>query len=55
MAVPSPENLERLAALLEAGTLKVPVERAYELGLAGDALVAHGTTHTRGKLGIRVA
>ena len=55
MAVPSRENLERLAALLEAGTLKVPIQRAYELDQAGDALQALGATHTQGKLGIRVA
>ncbi|MEA2271004.1 MAG: NADPH:quinone reductase [Solirubrobacteraceae bacterium] len=55
MAVPSRENLERLAGLLDAGTLKVPVQATYDLDRAGEALQALGTTHTQGKLAIRVA
>jgi NADPH2:quinone reductase len=55
MAVPSPENLERLARLLDAGTLTVPIQGSYTLDRAGDALEALATTHTQGKLAIEVA
>jgi NADPH:quinone reductase len=54
MAAPTPENLERLAALLADGTVRVPVQATYELHQAADALAALGTTHTQGKLAIRV-
>jgi NADPH:quinone reductase len=54
VAVPSPENLERLAQLLDAGILKVHLQNSYPLEQAGDALQALGATHTQGKLGIRV-
>lgn len=47
-AIPSPENLERLARLLEDGTLRVPIQETYELERAGEALEALGTTHTQG-------
>ena len=39
-AVPTPENLERLAKLLEAGTLTVPVQVTYPLDQAGQAMEA---------------
>jgi NADPH:quinone reductase-like Zn-dependent oxidoreductase len=54
MAVPSPENLERLGRLLDAGTLRAPLQSSYGLDQAGDALRAFGTAHTHGKLGIQV-
>ncbi|CAA9462189.1 MAG: Bifunctional protein: zinc-containing alcohol dehydrogenase; quinone oxidoreductase (NADPH:quinone reductase); Similar to arginate lyase [uncultured Rubrobacteraceae bacterium] len=55
MAVPSPENLGRLGRLVDAGTLRVPIQSTYGgLDRAGEALRAFGTTHTRGKLGIRM-
>jgi NADPH:quinone reductase-like Zn-dependent oxidoreductase len=54
MAVPSPENLERLGKLLDAGTLRVPIQSIYGLDRAGEALRAFGTAHTQGKLGIQV-
>ena len=54
MAVPSPENLERLAQRLDAGILKVHLQNSYPLEQAGDAVQALGATHTQGKLGIRV-
>ncbi|MGH3117239.1 MAG: NADP-dependent oxidoreductase [Gaiellales bacterium] len=54
MAVPSPENLQRLARLLEARTVTIPVQRTYSLEDAGEALEAHGTRHTQGKLGIAI-
>jgi NADPH2:quinone reductase len=55
MAVPTPENLQRLARLLEAGTLRVPIQRTYELDQAADALQALAADHIQGKLAIRVA
>jgi hypothetical protein len=48
-AVPSPENLQRLARLLEAGTLRVPIQRTYELDQAPDALRTLASDHTQGK------
>jgi NADPH2:quinone reductase len=54
-AVPTPENLQRLARLLEAGMLRVPVQRTYELEQAGEGLRALTTEHTQGKWAIRVA
>ena len=55
MAIPSPENLERVAQLLDSGTLKVPVQDTYGLERAGEALQALGTSHTQGKLAISIA
>jgi NADPH:quinone reductase len=55
MAVPAPANLERLAALLAAGTLRVPIERTYPLEQGAEALQALSTTHTQGKLGMSIA
>ena len=44
MAIPSPANLGRLAQLLEARTLEVPIQHTYELDRAGEALQALATT-----------
>jgi NADPH:quinone reductase len=55
MAAPTTENLDRVAQLLDSGTLKVPVQGTYELDRAAEALQAIGTTHTQGKLAIRIA
>jgi NADPH2:quinone reductase len=55
MAVPSPENLKRVAQPLAAGTIRVPIQNSYELARAGEALQALGATHTQGKLAIRIA
>ena len=55
MAAPTTENLDRVAQLLDSGTLKVPVQATYELDRAAEALQAIGTTHTQGKLAIRIA
>jgi NADPH2:quinone reductase len=55
MAVPTPANLERLAGLLEAGTLRVPIRRSYPLEQAGEALQALTTEHTQGKLGVTIS
>ena len=54
-AVATQENLQRLARLLEARTLWVPVRRTYELEQAGEGLRALVTEHTQGKWAIRVA
>jgi NADPH:quinone reductase-like Zn-dependent oxidoreductase len=54
MATPSPGNLQRLAALLSDGTLRVPVQATYELAQAPEAIGAHAGEHTQGKLAIRV-
>ncbi|HTP21101.1 MAG TPA: zinc-binding dehydrogenase [Solirubrobacteraceae bacterium] len=55
MAAPTTENLDRVARLLDSGTLRVPVQATYELDRAVEALQALGTTHTQGKLSIRIA
>jgi NADPH:quinone reductase len=55
MAAPTTDNLDRVAQLLDSGTLNVPVQAIYELDRAADALQAIGTTHTQGKLAIRIA
>jgi NADPH2:quinone reductase len=54
MASPTSQNLERLAGLLADGTLRVPVQATYELADAPEALTALATTHTQGKLAIRI-
>src|SRR5215212_10076864 len=54
MAQPTRENLERVAELLATGKLKVPVQDAYPLDRATEALEALATSHTQGKLAIRI-
>jgi NADPH:quinone reductase len=54
IAAPTPENLERLGGLLADGSLRVPVQETYELPQAPDALTDLATTHTLGKLAIRM-
>jgi NADPH2:quinone reductase len=54
MAAPSPENLQRLGALLADGTLRVHVQATYELAEALEALGALAGEHTQGKLAIDV-
>jgi NADPH:quinone reductase len=54
MAVPSPENLRRLGALLANGTLRVPVQDTYDLAQAPQALARLIAEHTQGKLAIHV-
>jgi NADPH:quinone reductase-like Zn-dependent oxidoreductase len=55
MAAPTPENLERLAGLLEAGTVTIHIQERHALAEAGEALQALGMAHTQGKLAIAVA
>jgi NADPH:quinone reductase-like Zn-dependent oxidoreductase len=54
MAAPTPENLERLGALLADGTLHIPVQATYELAQAPEALHVLTGEHTQGKIAIRV-
>jgi NADPH:quinone reductase len=54
MAVPSGDNLRRLAALLDDGTLQVHIHDTFGLDRAADALQALATEHVRGKLAIGV-
>ena len=54
MAVPSDDNLRRLAALLDDGTLQVHIHDTFELDRATDALQALATEHVHGKLAISV-
>jgi NADPH:quinone reductase len=54
MASPTPENLQRLAALLADGSLRVPIQATYDLAQGPEALAALPAEHTRGKLAIRV-
>ena len=55
MAQPTPENLQRLAELLDNGALRVPIQRRYTLEEAGEALQAFAATHTQGKLSLTVS
>jgi NADPH2:quinone reductase len=54
MAAPTPENLQRLARLLEEGVLRIPIHATYELSNAPDALTALATGHTRGKISVEI-
>lgn len=55
MAEPTQANLERLAEHLDAGSLRVPIQRSYRFEHAGEALQALPNTHTQGKLGLTIA
>ena len=52
MAVPSADNLRRLAALLDDGTLQVHIHDTFELDRAPEALQSLATEHVHGKLAI---
>ena len=54
IAAPTPENLQRLGGMLADGTLRLPVQATYDLAEAPDALTALATSHTQGKLAIRI-
>jgi NADPH:quinone reductase-like Zn-dependent oxidoreductase len=54
MAAPTPENVERLGRLLADGMSRVPIQATYELAQDPDALTALATTHTQGKLAVRI-
>jgi NADPH:quinone reductase-like Zn-dependent oxidoreductase len=55
MAAPTSDNLHRLARLLDAGTLKVHIQQRYPLDQAAAAMNALATTHTQGKIALRIA
>jgi NADPH:quinone reductase len=55
MAQPTPENLRRLAELLDSRALRVPIQRSYTLEQAGEALEAFAATHTQGKLSLMIS
>lgn len=55
MASPTTPNLEQLAQLLDAGTLRVPIQHTYPLEQTGTALEALASTHTQGKFAITIA
>src|SRR6266542_199630 len=55
VAQPTPEKLQRLAGLLDDGTLRVPIQNSYELTHAGEALAEFRSTHTQGKLSIAIS
>jgi NADPH:quinone reductase-like Zn-dependent oxidoreductase len=55
LAVPTTDNLQRVARLLDAGTLEVYIQQTYPLDQAAAAMNALATTHTRGKLALDVA
>jgi NADPH:quinone reductase-like Zn-dependent oxidoreductase len=55
MAIPSAENVERVAQLLANGMLRVHIQESYPLERAPKALHRLRAAHTQGKLAIRVA
>jgi NADPH:quinone reductase-like Zn-dependent oxidoreductase len=55
MSVPTVENLDRLGRLLADGTLKVPIQARYDLAQAGEGMQALASTHTQGKLAVRIS
>ena len=55
MAAPTSDNLNRLAHLLDAGTLKVHIQQTYPLDEAAAAMNALATTHTQGKIALQIA
>jgi NADPH:quinone reductase-like Zn-dependent oxidoreductase len=54
-AILNREGLERVAGLLADGTVKVPIQRTYDVDQGPEALAALGSGHTQGKVAIRVA
>jgi NADPH:quinone reductase-like Zn-dependent oxidoreductase len=55
MRAVTPKILGRVAQYLTDGTVKVPIQQAYDLALAPVAVQAPSATHTQGKLALRVA
>jgi len=49
-AAPTTENLDRLAGLLEDGTLSVPIQASYPLAQVDQALKILGGQHTKASL-----
>ncbi len=55
MAAPTTDNLQRLAHLLDARTLKVHIHQTYPLDQAPIAMNALATTHTQGKIALQIS
>jgi NADPH:quinone reductase-like Zn-dependent oxidoreductase len=55
MHAASRESLDRIAQLLADGTIKVPIQQNFDLAQAPEALGALTTSHTRGKIALRVS
>jgi len=55
MSAPTSEKLERVARLLDGGTLKVHIQHTYPLDRAAAAMNALATTHTKGKIALQIA
>jgi NADPH:quinone reductase len=55
MADPTQPNMQRLADLLDVGTLRVYIQRSYTLDETAAALAALQATHTQGKLALSIA
>jgi NADPH:quinone reductase-like Zn-dependent oxidoreductase len=53
MAMPSTDNLERVAKLLERGALTIHIAETYPLERFADAMQALATRHTLGKIALR--
>jgi NADPH:quinone reductase len=53
-AVGTTANLERLAELLEVGSLRVHLQKTYGLEQAGEALQSLASSHTQGKVAIAI-
>lgn len=54
MARPDVAALDRLGALLQTGSLRVPIHGSYGFEAAAEALAALPATHTQGKLALSV-
>ncbi len=54
-AILNQEGLGRVARLLADGTIRVPIQRTFDLAQAPEALAALGGGHNQGKLALRVA
>ncbi len=54
-ALLNPEGLNRVGQLLADGTIKVPIQRSFDLDQAPEALGALNSGHTQGKFALRVA
>jgi NADPH2:quinone reductase len=54
MAAPTPEILGRVAQHLADGTVRIPIQQTFDFAKAREALQALGSSHTRGKIALRV-
>jgi NADPH:quinone reductase-like Zn-dependent oxidoreductase len=55
MNASQPARLQQLAGLIDAGTLRSPVQRTYPLAQVGEAFADLQGQHTQGKLAITIA